>query len=130
MSRYERVIESKPTLLSLIVFTVIGVLTVPIILPHIFHGSHFFHIVLHLAGTIIAIFLTIVTAIAYSKIKTKRLLLTMIAFSVFIAAESLSLIDATWPFTFYLKEISLVEISHMFIISMLGIFTLAVFRKD
>jgi hypothetical protein len=108
----------------------VAVLTVPIILPHIFHGTHFFHIVLHVGGTIIAIFLTIVTTIAYSKIKTKRLLLTMIAFSVFIAAESLSLIDATWPFTFYIDEISIAEISHMFIISMLGIFTLAVFRKD
>jgi hypothetical protein len=128
--RYDKVIESKPMLLSIIIFVVIGILSVPIILPHLFHGTHFFHIVLHTVGTIVAVFLTIITAIAYAKIKTKRLLFTMIAFSVFIGAEALALVDATWPFTFYIGEISIAEVSHMFIISMLGIFTLAVFRKD
>lgn len=130
MFRYDRVIENKPTLLSIIIFTVIGILSVPIILPHLFHGGHFFHIVLHTAGTIVAVFLTIITAVAYAKIKSKRMLFTMVAFSMFIAAESMSLVDATWPFTFYIGEVSIVEISHMLIISMLGIFTLAVFRKD
>ena len=130
MSIYERLAENKSTLFSIITFTVIGVLAVPIILPHIFHGTHIFHIVLHLAGTIIAVFLTIITAIAYNKIKTKRLRLTMIAFSFFITAELLSLMEATWPFTFYVGEVSLLEVSHMLLIAMLGIFTLAVFRKD
>lgn len=130
MSRYERLTENKPTLFSIITFIVIGILAVPIILPHIFHTAHIFHIALHLAGTVIAVFLTIITAIAYLKIKTKRLRLTMFAFSFFITAELLSLVEATWPFTFYLGEISILEISHMLLIAMLGIFTLAVFRKD
>jgi hypothetical protein len=130
MSRYTRLTENKSTLFSIITFVVIGILAVPIILPHIFHGSHIFHIVLHLAGTIIAVFLTIITAIAYQKIKTKRLRLTMTAFSFFITAELLSLVEATWPFTFYAGDVSILEISHMLLIAMLGIFTLAVFRKD
>jgi hypothetical protein len=130
MSRYERLTENKQTLFSLVTFAVIGILAVPIILPHIFHGTHFFHIVLHLAGTIIAVFLTMITTIAYTKIKTRRLFLTMIAFSFFITAEVLSLVEATWPFTFYAGEISVLEVGHMLLITMLGIFTLAVFRKD
>lgn len=130
MFRYEQIVESKPKLLSLIIFSVIGILAVPIIVPNIFHGNHFFHIILHLTGIIVAVFLSIISIIAYSRVRTKRLLFTMIAFSIFVVAESFSLVDATWPFTFYFGQVSIEEASHLLIITMLGIFTLAVFRKD
>jgi hypothetical protein len=36
----------------------------------------------------------------------------------------------TWPFTFYLGNITMLEISHLLIIGMLGIFSIGVFRRD
>ena len=126
----QQLAESKSTLFSIVVFSVVGILAIPIILPHIFHGTHIYHIFLHLGGIAISIFLVIVSAIAYHKIRTKRLFFTMIAFGFFITSEAFSLIEAIWPFTFYFGEISMLEVGHILLLIMLGIFTLAVFRKD
>ncbi len=126
----EHLAENKPTLFTIVVFSVVGILAIPIILPHIFHGTHIYHIFLHLGGIAISLFLTVVSAIAYHKVRTKRLFFTMIAFGVFIFSEVFSLIEATWPFTFYFGEISMLETGHILVLIMLGIFTLAIFRKD
>ncbi len=122
--------EDKLKLFAAVILSVIGILIAPIIIPNLFHGTHIVHIGLHIGGTVAAIFLTMVTTIAYAKMRTKRLGFTAIAFSFFIVAETTALIDITWPFTFYLGDITLREIEHMLIISMLGVFTLAVFRND
>jgi hypothetical protein len=130
VSLYTQITEKKSTLFSVVIFGVIGILIAPIILPNLFHGAHTVHIMLHVTGMIVAVFLTVVSSMAYFKLRTRRLLLTFIAFSFFIVAEAISLIDVTWPFTFYLGQISFPEIEHVLIIGMLGIFTLAVFRND
>lgn len=122
--------EDKSKLFAAVILSVIGILIAPIILPNLFHGTHTVHIGLHIGGMVASIFLTMVTIVAYAKMRTKRLLFTSVAFSFFIAAESITLIDITWPFTFYIGDITLREIEHILIISMLGIFTLAVFRND
>lgn len=130
MSIYTEITENKSKLFSVVLFSVIGILIAPIILPNLFHGSHTLHILLHVGGMIAASFLTFVSLLAYAKTRTKRLFFTFVAFSFFIVAEIISLIDITWPYTFYLGQLSLREIEHILIIGMLGIFTLAVFRKD
>ncbi|HSA98677.1 MAG TPA: hypothetical protein VLF17_06325 [Candidatus Nitrosotenuis sp.] len=130
MSIYAQITERKSTLFSVVIFAVMGILIAPIILPNLFHGSHILHIMLHVGGLIAAVFLTVVSLTAYVKIRTRRLLLTFIAFSFFIAAEAISLMDVTWPFKYYVGQISFSELEHMLIIGMLGIFTLAIFRND
>lgn len=130
MSSFETLVEKKGNLFVICIFIAIGTLFLPVILPHLFHGTHIIHIGLHVAGLALAIFLTISTAYAYSKIKTRRLATATIAFSMFIAAEVFAVIEATWPFVFYIDVISMLEISHLLIIGMLGIFSLGVFRRD
>lgn len=122
--------ERKGNLFVLCVFAAIGVMFLPVILPHVFHGYHIIHIGMHIAGLALAIFLTISASYAYVKIRTKRLVTTAAAFSMFIAAEVFSIIDVTWPFTFYVDTVSMAEISHLLIIGMLGIFSIGVFRRD
>ncbi|HWP78923.1 MAG TPA: hypothetical protein VNL34_04650 [Candidatus Nitrosotenuis sp.] len=122
--------EDKSKLFAAVILSVIGILIAPIIIPNLFHGTHIVHIGLHIGGMVTAIFLTMATIVAYAKMRTKRLGFTAFAFSFFIMAEVIALIDITWPFTFYLGDITLREIEHLLIISMLGIFTLAVFRND
>jgi hypothetical protein len=112
------------------VFAAIGIMLLPVILPNLFHGFHIAHIGLHIAGLSLAIFLTISTLYAYVKIRTKRLATAALAFSMFIGAEVISIIDVTWPYTFYLDVISLREINHLLLIGMLGIFSIGVFRRD
>jgi hypothetical protein len=130
LSTFENLIERRGNLFVLSVFAAIGVMFLPVILPHVFHGYHIVHIGLHIAGLALAIFLTISATYAYVKIRTARLATTTIAFSLFIAAEVFSIIDVTWPFMFYIDTVSMTEISHLLIIGMLGIFSIGVFRRD
>ncbi len=112
------------------IFAVIGILFLPIIVPNIFHGLHTIHIFLHIAGISLAAFLTVSAAYAYAKIKTKKLAITTIAFSLFVVAEIITIINVTWPYTFYLGDITMEQISHMLIIGMLGILSIGVFKRD
>lgn len=130
MFRYNQLLEKKSTLFSIIVFTVIGVLAIPLILPHIFHHFQLMHILIHLAGIAIASFMSIVSVLAYSKIRTKRMLFTLIAFSIFTGAESLSAIDAAWQYTYYLGDFSAGEIGHILTLCTLAMFAISVFRRD
>ena len=123
-------VENKSTLFSIVIFSVVGILSIPVLLPHISHQFQFFHILLHLSGISIAVFLSIISAVAYSKTRTRRLLFTMIAFSMFVASESFSVIDAAWHYTYYLGEFSSAELAHILMIGTLGMFALSVFRRD
>jgi hypothetical protein len=128
--RPQSLIERKSTLFSIVVIGVVAVLAIPVIVPHILHGFHLAHIFLHIAGITLAVFITILAALAYSKLKTKRLLLSTFAFATFIAAEAVLVIDATWPGLYDLGDISLLEVGHLLTFSTLGLLALGVFRND
>jgi len=128
--RIQNLIESKSSLFGIVIATIIGSLAVPVILPHIFHGFHIYHILLHVTGICVAVFLGVLAVVAYSKLHTKRLLLSAIAFSIFIAAESVVLIDATWPGIYDLRSLSLLELGHMLTITSLAVLAGGVFRND
>lgn len=130
MFRPNVIFEKKSTLFSIVVTGVIAILAIPIIVPHLLHGYHLIHIFLHVGGITLAVFITTLAILAYSKLKTKRLLLSAIAFAVFIGAESVLLIDATWPTIYYVGETSLLEIGHLLTFSTLGLLALGVFRND
>jgi len=108
----------------------VGILAIPVITPHIFHGLHMAHIVLHIGGIILAVFISLLAILAYSRLRTKRLLITSFAFGIFIAAESVLLIDATWPTVYDFDAISLLEVGHLLTFGTLGMLALGVFRND
>ena len=107
MFRPEQIVERKSTLFSLIVAGVVAILALPIIIPHLLHGFHIAHIFLHVGGITLAVFISVLACIAYSRLRTKRLLLSTIAFSNFIAAEITLLVDATWPSAYDFGDIPL-----------------------
>lgn len=130
MQKESHLLENRPTLFAIVIFAVIGILAIPVILPHIFHKFQVFHILLHLSGVAIASFLTIISALAYKRIKTRRLLFTLIAFAVFAVSEIFSVIDAAWQYTYYLGSVSADEVGHILALCTLGMFALSVFRRD
>ena len=130
MQKESHLLENRPKLFAIVIFTVIGILSVPVILPHVFHKFQVFHILLHLSGVSIGSFLTIVSALAYTRIRTKRLMFTMIAFGLFAVAEVFSVVDAAWQYTYYLGAISADEVGHILELCTLGMFALSVFRRD
>ena len=130
MFRPERIVEKKSTLFSIVVAGVVAILALPIIIPHLLHGFHIAHIFLHIGGITLAVFITILAGIAYSRLRTKRLLLSAIAFTNFIAAEFVLLIDTTWPTIYDLGDMPLSEVGHLLTFATLGLLALGVFRND
>ena len=130
MFRPESIVERKSALFSIVVTGVVAILALPIIIPHLLHGFHIAHIILHVGGITLAIFISILAGIAYYRLKTKRLLLSAIAFANFIVAEFILLLDATWPTVYDLGEIPLSEVGHLLTFGTLGLLALGVFRND
>ena len=130
MFRPEQIVERKSTLFSLIVAGVVAILALPIIIPHLLHGFHIAHIFLHVGGITLAVFISVLACIAYSRLRTKRLLLSTIAFSNFIVAEITLLLDATWPSAYDLGDVPLSEVGHLLTFATLGLLALGVFRND
>ena len=130
MFRPESIVERKSALFSVVVTGVVAILAMPIIIPHLLHGFHIAHIILHVGGITLAVFISILAGIAYYRLKTKRLLLSAIAFANFIVAEFILLLDATWPTLYDLGDIPLSEVGHLLTFLTLGLLALGVFRND
>jgi hypothetical protein len=128
--RPEVILQKKSALFGLAVLVVVGTLMIPVIIPHVFHGLHVVHIGLHVGGMVLAVFITLIASIAYFRLKTKRLLFSTLAFGMFIVAESLLIIDATWPSIYEISGMSLLEVGHVLTIGTLGLLALGVFRND
>jgi len=126
----ENLIERKSTLFSVVVTVVIAVLALPIIIPHLFHGYHLAHIFLHIGGITLAVFISTLAISAYLRLRTKRLLLSAIAFTTFIGAESALLVDSSYPNVFDFGILPLNEVGHLLTFITLGLLALGVFRND
>jgi len=124
------ILERKSALFSIVVVVMVAILAIPVIIPHILHGFHMAHIVLHIGGIILAVFISLLAILAYSRLRTKRLLITSIAFGIFIAAESVLLIDATWPTIYDFDAMPLLEVGHLLTFTTLGMLAMGVFRND
>ena len=128
--RPENLVERKSTLFSIIVTGVIAILAIPIIIPHLFHGYHLAHIFLHIGGITLAVFISTLAISAYVRLRTKRLLLSAIAFTTFIGAELALLVDSSYPNVFDFGILPLNEVGHLLTFITLGLLALGVFRND
>jgi len=128
--RPENLVERKSTLFSIIVTGVIAILALPIIIPHLFHGYHLAHIFLHIGGITLAVFISTLAISAYVRLRTKRLLLSAIAFTTFIGAELALLVDSSYPNVFDFGILPLNEVGHLLTFITLGLLALGVFRND
>ena len=128
--RSDNILEKKSTLFSIVVAGVIGILAIPIIIPHMLHGYHLAHIFLHIGGITLAVFIAALALSAYFRLRTKRLLLSAIAFITFIGAQSALLVDGTWPNLFDIGLMPLNEVGHLLTFITLGLLAMGVFRND
>ena len=124
------VLERKPTLFGVVAVCTMGILAVQVIMPHILHGFHIVHILLHAGGITMAAFLAVLGIMAYCRMQTRRLALTAVGFSVFVAAEAVTLVDATWPFIYKLGPVSMMELDHLLLLLAFGMISVGVFRND
>ena len=130
-SRGESVQESvnKPILLGLITAIVIGVVA-PLITPHITHPSMIYHIVLHIASLTIAVFLSIVSVLAYRRSAGARLLFMTLGFMALATVEFLYLLNATGMVDVFDISALGIELPHVILLAMLAMFGLGVLKVN
>jgi len=126
--QFHNITSSKPKLLATITALIIAIMAIPVILPHITDKSTIYHIFLHIASVIIAIFLGVVSILAYMRNRRSRLLFMTFAFF------SLSVIEAMYLFDVSSKTGDIVipgvdiEISHVIFLVTLALFSIGIFR--
>ncbi|MGI0048574.1 MAG: hypothetical protein ACREAW_03445 [Nitrososphaera sp.] len=130
-SRGEPVQESvsKPILLGLITALVIGVVA-PLIMPHVTHPSMIYHIILHIASLTIAVFLSIVSVLAYRRSAGARLLFMTLGFMALATVEFLYLLDATGIVSVFDFSTLGIELPHVILLAMLAMFGLGVLKVN
>ena len=126
--QFHNITSSKPKLLATVTAVVIAIIAIPVILPHITDKSTIYHIFLHIASVIIAIFLGVVSILAYLRSRSFRLLFMMFAFI------SLSVIVAIYLFdvSSNIEDIVIpgvdIDVSHVIFLVTLALFGIGVFR--
>ncbi len=121
---------SKPVLLGLITALVVGVVA-PLVVPHVTHPSMIYHILLHMAGLTIAIFLSIVSVLAYSRNRTTRMLLMAVGFMSLALVEFFYLLQAGG---IVIAQVVIpavnIELSHVILLIMVSLFGLGVLKVN
>jgi hypothetical protein len=121
---------SKLILLALITAVVVGVVA-PLVLPHATHPSMIYHILLHMAGLTIAVFLSVVSFLAYSRSPTTRMLLMAAAFVTLAVVELLYLLQAGGIYVGQLIiPLANIELSHVVLLIMVSLFGLGVLKVN
>ena len=123
-------IDNKPKLFVIISIAVIAILALPVILPHITHPSMIYHILLHMISLIIAVFLSSVSILAYSRNRNTRMLLMTVGFVLLTIIEILYLFHATANLEELIVPIVDVELSHIILLIMLTLFGIGVLKVN
>lgn len=120
---------SRPILLGLITALVIGIIA-PIIMPHIAHPEMIYHIILHIGSLTIAVFLSIVSVLAYRRSTGARLMFMTLGFMALATVEFLYLLDASGMVSLFDFSTLGIELPHFILLAMLAMFGLGVLKVN
>ena len=120
---------SKPILLGLVTAIVVGVVS-PLILPHLAHPSMIYHISLHIVSLAIAVFLSVVSVLAYRRSRSFRLLTMTLGFAALSSVEFLYLLDSSAVLSIFDFSTLGIELPHLILLIMLAMFGLGVLKVN
>lgn len=104
-------------------------ISIPLISPHFFHTSHYFHIAIHEAGFLLAVFLFGMTLIAYQQTKITRMLFSAAAFGTLAIGQLVYLFEKIDVPKTVVMNISGENIFDLSILVMTALFALGLFYK-
>ena len=127
MSIVESIPRNKPLVIFAIV-SIVGVTTIPGLVPHVFHGMHIVDLVMHQAGIALASVLAFLAINSYIMNKSKKMIVVSIAFALFACAELVQLLESEKHHVveFWTEPD---EIAHIMLFGMLVLFAVAIFRR-
>lgn len=126
----DKIVSDKPRLFIVISIIVVSALAVPVIIPHINHPQHFYHVILHIASLILSLFLFIVSISSYIRNGGSRLLFMSLGFLSLVIVETLFLFYATQGIQEILIPMINVDLPHVILFAMLTLFGIGVLKVN
>jgi hypothetical protein len=121
---------NKYKLFIIISLLVISILAIPVIFPHITHTNMIYHIFLHIVSLIIAIFLNVISILAYKRNGGTRLLFMSLGFLSLAIVEIMYLFYSTMEVEDTIIPVVNIEIPHIILLVMLTLFGIGVFKVN
>jgi hypothetical protein len=125
-----RIISSKPKLLIVISAIVLAVLSLPLILPHLNHHTMIYHIVVHVISFIVSVFLGAISAAAYRRTGSTRILFMFFGFLSLSIVELIFLFDATGDINEIALPLIHIELPHIILLAMVALFGIGVMKVN
>lgn len=128
----QNIVASKYKLFVIISVSIIAILLIPVILPHITHTNMIYHIFLHMVSLIIAVFLSVVSTLAYKRNGSSRLLFMTLGFLSLVVIEILYMFYTMMEIedTNAIIPVVDIEIPHIILLVMLTLFGIGVFKVN
>jgi FtsH-binding integral membrane protein len=126
----QSIVASKTKLFIAISLIATTFLLIPVILPHTQHPFMIYHIVLHIVGVIVAVFLTIIAAEAYRRSRSSRILFMFFGFLSLATVEFIYLFNATGDVGEVALPFVYIELPHIILLVMLTLFGIGVSRVN
>ena len=128
----QNIVASKYKLFVVISVSIMAILLIPVILPHITHTNMIYHIFLHMVSLIIAVFLSIVSTLAYKRNGGSRLLFMTLGFLSLVVIEILYMFYTMMEIedTNAIIPVVDIEIPHIILLVMLTLFGIGVFKVN
>jgi hypothetical protein len=126
----QNMIANKVKLLIAISIIAVAVLSIPVILPHIGHPSMIYHIILHIVSLVVAVFLTTISAVAYRRSGSSRVLFMFFGFLTLTVVELIFLFSATNDIGEIAIPFIQIELPHIILLVMLTLFGVGVLKAN
>jgi hypothetical protein len=126
----QSMIANKAKLLIAISIIAVAVLSIPVILPHIEHPSMIYHIILHIVSLVVAVFLTTISAVAYRRSGSSRVMFMFFGFLTLTAVELIFLFSATNDIGEIAIPFIQIELPHIILLVMLTLFGVGVLKAN
>ena len=126
----QSIVANKAKLLITISVIAVAILSIPVILPHLNHPSMIYHIVLHIVSLIVAVFLTAISAVAYRRSASSRILFMFFGFFSLAIVELIYLFNATGDIGEVALPFVYIELPHIIMLVMLALFGIGVLKVN
>jgi hypothetical protein len=123
-------IVNKAKLLIAISVIAVAVLSIPVILPHLEHPSMIYHIILHIGSLVVSVFLATVSAVAYRRSGSSRVLFMFFGFLALTVVELIYLFSATNDIGEIAIPFVQIELPHVILLAMLTLFGVGVIKAN
>lgn len=100
----------------------------PLIFPHIAHTSLFYHVILHAASIVIAVFLSVIAVIAYRRVGGTKVLLMSLGFVMLCVFEIFYFIEVTEIVSTFEVPVLNMELPHIIMFIVLMLFAVGISR--